>query len=346
MKLSPEAIHAADPKGMVADILQQGPHLADALWRADSAGLGDLDSPGGLVVCGMGGSAVGGDLAAAAVGGRLERPMITVRDYTLPSWVGPDALVLCASYSGGTEETLAACAAAAELGARRVAMTTGGALAEAARSDGVPVIGVPSGLQPRAAVAYMTVGALQCATAAGAAPDVRAEIEAASTLLATLAAEWGPDAPEDSAAKALAHQLADTIAVVYGAGPTAAVASRWKTQINENAKRPAFSATLPEADHNEICGWEASRELARLSAVFLGDRDQDPRLRRRIEPTATAAAAGAVDVERVEALGETAVERIMSLVFLGDLISAYMAVLEGVDPTPVEAIDRFKAQLS
>ena len=344
-ELSREAIGALDPSGMLDDVLDQGNQLADALWRVDSAGLGRLDAPGGLVVCGMGGSAVGGDLAAAAAGARATRPIMTVRDYDLPPWVGPEQLVLCASYSGTTEETLAAYAAAGERGSPRVALTTGGELAAAARADGVPVIGVPSGMQPRAAVAYMTVGALECASAAGAAPSLTGEIEAAAELLGRLASEWGPDAPRESPAKALAGFLEGTVPVVYGCGGTAAVAYRWKTQVNENAKWPAFALSLPEADHNDICGWAGVRQVARMSAVFLGDRDQHPQARRRFQPTAEEVASGAEDVEQVESVGETPVERVLSLVLLGDLVSVYLAALQGTDPTPVDAIDSFKAKL-
>ncbi len=129
--------------GMLEDVLAQPQQLGDALWRAQSAGIPKQDRPGGLVVCGMGGSAIGGDLATAALGDRATRPITTVRGYALESWTGPDSLVLCASYSGDTEETLACFEAAGVAGAGRVALTTGGKLAEAARAEGVPVIGVP-----------------------------------------------------------------------------------------------------------------------------------------------------------------------------------------------------------
>src|SRR6185503_1041755 len=121
------------------------------------------DARMGLVVCGMGGSAIGADLARGAIGDRARRPLVTSRDYAPPSWVSEDTLVLCSSYSGETEETLAAYDAAGDRGAQRIVMTTGGRLAEAARADGVPVIGVPSGMQPRAAIAYMLVGSLEVA---------------------------------------------------------------------------------------------------------------------------------------------------------------------------------------
>jgi glucose/mannose-6-phosphate isomerase len=343
--LDRESIAAVDPQGMLDDVLAQPGQLGDALWRFDSARLEERDMPGGLVVCGMGGSAIGGDLAAAVLGDRATRPVRTVRSYELPPWAGPGSLVLCASYSGDTEETLACFEAAGAAGDARVVLTTGGKLAEAARAEGVPVIGVPSGMQPRAAVVYMTVGALACAVACGAAMPLRTEIEAAAKPLAQRAAEWGPDAPDDSAAKALAATLAGTLPVVHGSGPTAAVARRWKTQLNENAKLPAFASELPEANHNEICGWPRGRELAPLAGVFLEDPDQHPRIGRRIELTADSVAAAGAPAERVRARGGSRLERVLSLVLLGDLVSVYLAALRGVDPTPVEAIEQFKAKL-
>jgi glucose/mannose-6-phosphate isomerase len=331
---------------MLGDVLAQPLQLGDALWRAQSAGVEGRDRPGGLVVCGMGGSAIGADLAAAALGDRATRPISTIRSYALESWTAPDSLVLCASYSGDTEETLACFEAAGAAGAGRVALTTGGKLAEAARAESVPVIGVPAGMQPRAAVLYMIVATLECASLCGAAPGVHSEIDTATALLERLVEEWGPDAPEDSEAKALARKLQGTIPVVHGSGPTSATARRWKTQLNENAAAAAFWSELPEANHNEICGWDRGREAAPLSAVFLEDPDQHPRVHRRIELTAAEVERAGAPVVRVEARGESRLERVLSLVLLGDLASVYLAVLDGVDPTPIEPLERFKAALA
>jgi len=338
--LTREAVEVADPAGIHRDALDQHLQVADALWRFESAGVPELDAPGGLVVCGMGGSAIGADLAAGVLGARAIRPLQTVRDYTLPAGTGSDTLVLAASYSGDTEETLACFEAAGAAGAPRVALTTGGRLAEAAREAGVPVIGVPSGMQPRAAVVYMLVCALGCAAACGAAPSLRGEIEAGAELLRRLADKAFD---EDSHPQRLALALHEQIPVFYGAGATAPVAQRWKTQVNENAKRPAFAAVLPEADHNEICAWERPDGLA---AVFLEEPDQHPRVQRRIEVTAEVLAGAGAPVERVAAAGSTPFERVSSLVLLGDLVSVFLAVLDGTDPTPVQAIERLKAELA
>ena len=344
--LSSEAVHDGDPSGMLGDVLAQPLQVPDALWRAQSAGIPRIDTPGGLLVCGMGGSAIGGDLAAAALGDRATRPLRTVRGYEIESWTLPDTLVLCASYSGNTEETLACFEAAGAAGAARVAITTGGALAETAREEGVPVIGVPSGMQPRAAVLYMLIATLECAAISGTAPSLHAEIDAAGGLLLKLAEEWGPGSAPDSQAKALAAALRGTVPVIHGAGPTAAPARRWHTQINENAKTAAFWTELPEGNHNEICGWARGRSLAPLSAVFLEDADQHPRVGHRIALTAEAVEQAGAAAHRVQSRGDSRLERVLSLVFLGDLTSVYLALLEGVDPTPVDPIEQFKAALA
>ena len=340
--LSPEAIAAADPNGMLGDVLAQPHQIGDALWRVESAGIPRADLPGGLIVAGMGGSAIGGDLAAAVLGARARRPVQTLRDYALPPWVGRETLVLCASYSGDTEETLACFEEATARGCPRVTLTTGGALAELARAAGVPVIGVPAGMQPRAAVVYMVVAALECAAACGAAPSLRGELEAAEPLLAKLANDWGPQAPHDSNAKALAFELQGSVPVIHGAGPTVAVARRWKNQLNENADHPAFWSELPEADHNEVCAWERAADFAPLHAVFLTDPDTDERVAQRVEPTARIAQRHT----EASGVGTSVLERVLSLVLLGDLVSVYLAALDGVDPWEIGAIERLKADLA
>jgi glucose/mannose-6-phosphate isomerase len=294
----------------------------------------------------MGGSAVGGDLARGALGDRLTRPMSTVRGYELPPWATPDSVVICSSYSGDTEETLACYEAAGALGAIRVAATTGGKLAELARADDVPVIGLPAGLQPRAAVAYMTVCVLEIAAAAGASARMRTEVDAAAAHVAELAGEWGPSAGSESLAWQIAEQAKDACVCVYGAGPTAAAAYRWKCQINENSKLPAFSAELPEADHNEIVGWEGAASSGSFLAIFLEDSDQHPRTRQRIKLTRQLIEPHAAGTLIVESRGDSPLARLMSLVFLGDLVSIYIAVLRGVDPKPVTVIDQLKRSLS
>jgi glucose/mannose-6-phosphate isomerase len=341
-----DAVRRHDRAGMVDDVLDLPGQLQDALWRFEAARVPARDAPSGLVVCGMGGSAVGADLAVGILGPDLRRPLLIVRGYEVPAWVGPDTLVLCSSYSGATEETLACFEAAGSAGAPRVVVTTGGPLAEAARCAGVPVVGVPAGLQPRAAVAYLAVAALESAARCGAARSRAGEIEDAAALLEGLTQEWGPDGPQDGAAKRLARSLLGTHPMVVGAEATAPVARRWKYQLNENAKLFAAAAEVPDADHNEVCGWAPSRLASPLSAVLLEDPGSHPRVLRRMGLTAESMGPGARVLERVTAPGANRTERVLALVLLGDLVSCYLAILDGIDPTPVEAIERLKELLA
>jgi glucose/mannose-6-phosphate isomerase len=344
--LGTDAISAVDSTGQTGEVLGLAEHLRDALWRVESSSAHAVDTPGGLIVAGMGGSASGGRLAAAALGPRLVRPFVTCDGYTLPGWTGPSTLVLCSSYSGNTEETLSAYDDALERGAPRLVATTGGALAGRARRDGVPVIPIPGGFQPRAAIGYSLVAALEAAALAGCGPSLHDEIEAAAKLADSLAAEWGPSSRDDSEAKSLARALHGTVPVIAGAELAAAAAYRWKCQFNENAALPAVTSVLPEADHNEIVGWEAAGELGKFSYVSLEDNDLHPRNARRAELTAEYAAVGAAPVVRVRARGTSRVERLVSLILLGDLVTIYAAVLRGVDPVDVTALDSLKATLA
>lgn len=323
---------------MIDDVLGIPDQLRDALWRIESARLEAAPSAG-LFVCGMGGSAIGGDLAAAALGDRLTGPMTTVRGYALPSWATPEWTVLCSSYSGETEETLACFEAAETLGAKRVVASIGGPLVDRARETDVPVVGLPGIFQPRAAVAYMVVVAAEVAWLAGVAPRLHTEIDAAAAFLAEQAETLQQQARE------IGVSIAGAVPVVYGADLTAPVARRWKTQVNENAKALAWWGEIPEADHNELLGWTGAAGDERPAAIFLEDRDQHPRIARRFDLTTATVKENAAAVVRVETAGETRLERLLWAVMLGDLVSLEAARRRGVDPDTVEAIERFKEEM-
>jgi glucose/mannose-6-phosphate isomerase len=323
---------------MIDDVLGIPDQLRDALWRIESARLESAPSAG-LFVCGMGGSAIGGDLAAAALGDRLTGPLLTVRRYSLPSWATPEWTVLCSSYSGETEETLACLEAAEVLGAKRVVASIGGPLVDRARETEVPVIGLPGIFQPRAAVAYMLVVAAEVAWLAGVAPRLHTEIDAAAAFLTEQSETLQQQARE------IAALVVGAIPVIYGADLTTSVARRWKTQVNENAKSLAWWSALPEADHNELLGWAGAAGDERPAAIFLEDRDQHPRIARRFELTASTLKSNAAAVVRVETAGETRLERLLWSVMLGDLVSLELARQRGVDPDTVEPIERFKEEM-
>jgi glucose/mannose-6-phosphate isomerase len=304
-------------------------------------------APSGLVVCGMGGSAIGADLVLAALPD-LNVPAAVVRGYRLPGWVGPETLVVVASYSGQTEEALACAEQARSRGGAPVCISSGGRLGAFAEREGLPLVTVPGGGQPRAAVGVLSAAVLAALEAAGLCHDHSDDVEGAAAQLEAENSVLSPES-EDTAnpAKSLARRLAKQLAVVYGAGATTPVARRWKGQINENAKAPAFFNELPELDHNELMGWTSLPRVTRASfALFLHDPEEDARLTRRAELTAREYEALGVSGELVAARGPSRLARLFSLVQLGDYVSCYLAVLYGVDPTPVDAIQAFKAGLA
>lgn len=342
--LGPAGVAAVDTASLIDDVLAMSDHIADAMWRAESAFLERADAAS-LVVCGMGGSAIGADLAAAVVGPAARRPIVTNRSYDLPSWVGEGDAVVLSSYSGSTEETLSCFEQARESGARLYVVSSGGPLSEQAQAAGIPLIGLPGIFQPRAAVAYGVVAVAEIAIATGIAPpSLRDDFNAATALLRELAAEWGPSV-EDSLPKRLAREAYGRLPVVYGSDLTVPIAYRWRCQINENAKTAAISAALPEANHNEICGWDGAAELTDSAAWFLIDAEQHARIAPRVRITAELAARHRARTESIASIGDSRAERLFSLVLLGDLVSIYLAVLRGVDPTPVPAIEELKDQL-
>ncbi|MGW4562791.1 SIS domain-containing protein [Streptomyces sp. NPDC004561] len=338
--LARPAVEQADPRRMIDDVVAQPAHLRDALDLLREVELPRGDFPGGLVVCGVGGSGLAGDVTSAVLGPRARRPVHTVRDYRPWPWLDGNTLVLCPSYSGNTDITLEYFTAAREAGAAVVALTGGGRLAELAAGRGTPLVRVPAGYQPRAVTSYAIVTALACAAAAGAGPDLREEIADAADFLQELVEEWGPQSPPDSLAKKLARDLTGTTALVYGTGPTAAVAHRWKTQLNETGKQAAFASEVLEADHHELCVWD-HLDPARWSAVFLADpADQHPRALHRLELTAQLVAGTGAAAHWIPARGATRIQRVLSLVLLADFVSVYAAALSGVDPSDIPLISR------
>ena len=332
-ELDRDAIAAVDTTGQLGEVLDLPVHLRDALWRVDSAEI-EPHASSGLVIAGMGGSAIGGRLACAILGDRAGGPVLSAADYALPPWIDESWTVLVASYSGSTEETLSCWEAAGRAGARRIATTTGGQLAEDARAAGVPVIPIPGGFQPRATVGYSTTIALEVARLCGLAPSLRDEIEAAAVACASVEAV-------DRGMVELAAAIGDRIPLIVGAELTAPVAYRWKCQINENAKRAAFATALPEHNHNEVEGWDE-----RLVPILLRDQDTHPRTLERYTITEAVAERASGRSHTVSGGGDTRAERLLQLVLLGDLMSIYLAVLDGTDPVSIDAIDYVKASLA
>lgn len=321
---------------MLEDVLDIPNHIRDALWRVDSAQLKPWPSSG-FVVCGMGGSAIGAELARGVIGDRLTGPFMVVRGYNFPNWINERWAVLASSYSGDTEETLNAFEQAGDAGTHRWVAGTGGKLGEKARKADIGVVGLPGFFQPRVTVAYMTVVAACAANRAGIAPDLSGELEGAAAFLESARDEL------QSQALQLAADINGTPVVVHGAGLTVSAAKRWANQFNENAKQLAFPAEIPEANHNLMEAW--AKGNGGLGAVFLTDRGQSPRERRRMELTAESIGRTGAPVFSIETQGETRAERLFWSVMLGDLVTVAVADKRGIDPTPVDEIQDFKRRL-
>ncbi len=335
------------PRQLTAGYAVARSGLSGVFGQAGAAAPPPPARPNGLAVCGMGGSAIGADLVLACVPG-LPVPVAVVRGYVLPAWVHSDVLVVAVSYSGDTEETLSCAQDALERGCTPVCVASGGALVALAGERGLPLISVPSGGQPRASLGYLSMPLLATLEAAGLCADFSADVGETVALLRAGNEAWGPEAGDaTNAAKQLATRLHAKQTVVYGAGLTVPAARRWKGQVNENAKAPAFWNELPELDHNELMGWTSLPHVAAATlAVFLDDARGDARLLRRAQLTAAELEARGVAVQRVQTRGASRLARLFSLVQLGDYASCYLALLYGVDPTPVGAIEDFKAKLA
>ena len=296
-----------------------------------------------VLVVGMGGSGVAGDYAgplAAEIGIRVT----THKSYGLPGWAPSSRpLVVAISYSGDTEETLSGVELARHHQLPIAVIAGGGELTRWASEEGWPVVVVPHELQPRAAIGYLLGGLLRIVEAATSLEGTGESLEQAAQVAEGLLA-----GPGLSLASDLADGLAGRIVVVYGSeGPTAAVAKRWKTQINENAKTPCYAGVLPEADHNELAGWEALPDLTRRSmgAVMLRDTGEPPQLESRFRLTREAMMATVPVVGEVHAVGEGLLARMVGLTVVGDALSVYLAERAGVDPVPVRAIEELKQAL-
>jgi glucose/mannose-6-phosphate isomerase len=344
---SQEVLH--DSLGMI-DALAGAPEALDA-GRAAGAAV-ELPYPPEAVkdvlICGMGGSGIAGDLVVAAYSQRLRRPVATQRDYYLPGWVGEDTLVVLVSYSGDTEETLTAAMQALDRNSLAVVIASGGKLASFYGAQGVPVVAVPGGMQPRAAILHLLTPLVVVLSRLGVLPPVDADLDEARATLAAAVAAYRPEVPEpENAAKQLARSLADVIPVIYGAEATTAVARRWKSQLNENAKVPAFVADIPEANHNEIVGFESDTEFARnCQLILLRDPTQHRQVQRRFDFTRQILESRVKGVFSIEAEGEGALARVLDLVTLGDYVSLYLACRRGLDPGPVDSIQRLKDLLA
>ena len=325
-------------------------HEAAAMVHADA--LPKVGSIRNIVVMGMGGSGISGDVVAAAFNDELPVPITVLKQMRTPAFVGPDTLAFAMSYSGGTEETLSMTRRAADQGAQIVAISRGGELERMALDAGGLHIACPEGFLPRAAIGALVAPLCTVLYRMGLAPGAQAMLTRAQAQLARRRDQCDPQI-EGAAnpARELARQIGRTIPLIYGGGAIGAVAAyRWKCDVNENAKAPAFSHAYPELDHNEICAWGQHGDVTRqlMTLVELRHGFEHPRLRLRFEATREIIDECVHQVLSVEAEGEGRLGQLLDLMYMGDWTSCYLALQNDVDPGPIDAIfalkDRMAAQ--
>lgn len=370
---SPSDLEAADPAGMLRAVASSAAQVREAAALCVEAGVGrlsDEDLPRSVVVLGMGGSGIAGDLLAGVAGSTCPVPILSHRGHGLPTWVGAADLVIAVSCSGSTEETLSALEEAVRRGCRLLVVGAAGSPVETLASRGRGLfVPVAQGRQPRASVFALSTPLLIAGDALGLLSCSLEEVEATAVLLEQLAGRNRPDADTVlNPSKTLALSMMATLPVVWGSSPLSGVAAyRFACQLNENAKTPATWGVLPEAGHNQIVAFDGpfagaggstddifrdredddeAAERTRLHLVLLRDSEEHPQVAKRVVVSRDLARSRGVGVSELQAEGSSAFQRIASLVTLGDWTSTYLALAEGLDPTPVDVITQLKAQIS
>ena len=339
-----------DPGDMAVRIASQPEQIEEALERCEANPWKlPIRDPALIAVGALGGSAIAADLSAGLYHDQLPHPLITVRDYHWPAFVNKKALALLCSYSGETEETLTLYHRAGNRQVPRAAITSGGTLAAWCERDGAPCALLTPGSPPRAALFSAWVALTALLRSLRWVDDPAPLWREAAAVLRARNASLGPNTGEAAnPVKQLARSVRDRFVFVYaGAERVGPVATRWRQQLNENAKMPAHSALVPELNHNEIVGWERSGGTPRsVAVVLLRDAEDSAATRTRLTLTGEYAARQGAVVYEVTSTGEGRLARLASLVQFGDYLSLYLAFLAGVDPTPVASIDEFKRRLA
>lgn len=338
-----------DKSGMRLQIRGLPEQCLDAWEKASKFNLpSDYSDVNKVIILGMGGSAIGGDLLKALTG-TLSNPLVLVhRDYNLPEYVDEKTLVIASSYSGNTEETLSGFAQALKRDCKRLVISTGGKLTSIARENGVPVFVIKHVSPPRAALGYSLLPLLAIMQNLGFVSDKSLEVKNMVKCLQNLSESWQENVPvEKNQAKQVAVKLDGKVAIIYGAGILSDAARRWKTQINENSKAWAFFEILPELNHNAVLGYRYPAGIVnKIFVLLLRCQSLNPRTLIRYKVTSELLDQNRISYQVLDSEGTGPLEHIMSLIYLGDWVSYYLAILNGVDPTPIPEIDLLKKRLA
>jgi glucose/mannose-6-phosphate isomerase len=346
-----EKIRQIDRLGMLEaaeNFYNQLTHAQEITTQTDLSSLKDKKYSG-IAFLGMGGSGFSGDIIKELIKYETDLPMEVVKGYRLPGCVTSSWLTVAFSYSGNTEETVYALQEAIKRRSQILCVTSGGQTEEIAKKYAYPLVKVPGGYQPRAASAYLFFPVYLILAQLGIIRSSQDEIEDCLQMIGRRASDYNRNSQtEENAAKKLALGIAGRLPVVYGTeGPLAAVAYRWKCQFNENAKCPSFFNQFPELNHNETVGWERLFELSKKFALILfEDPTQQELIRKRIEVTKKIIGEHFGKVIEIEVQGQSLLARTLSTMYLGDIASVYLAILNQVDPYQIDKINILKAELA
>lgn len=344
----PDKVKAIDKGGMLELCKKMPDFCKDAIKRAKRVKIPAIyKSPENVIVAGMGGSAIGGELLKDWLYDRASIPLEVCRDYVLPTYADENSLVMTVSYSGETEETLSAFLEAVKRRCMILTISSGGHMQTFARKLGIPHISIPTGFPPRAAIAYTFFPLVVLMKKIHVIKETDEEIEEALHILQKISEENALRVPiKNNKAKKLALEIEGTIPIVYGFKQYSAVARRLKCQFNENSKIPSKFDIFSELNHNEVVGWEAPKKLTQtFSIILLRDPKEPPEIKQRIEITKQLASKKVYKVLEIQAVGKQKLAKMLSAMYTGDLASIYLAVLRGVDPTPTKTIAHLKAEM-
>jgi len=344
----PQVYKRYDAEGMLTH-LHEMPKLCEQAWQmAMNFGLPqDYSKVSKIVITGMGGSAIGGDLVSKLVASEAKLPIIIHRDYNLPAFIDSKTLVIASSYSGMTEETLSSFKQALETDSKKLVITTGGKLKIMAEERNVPVFSFDYKAQPRAALPFSFLPILAFLQRLGFIKDKSAEVAETVEALERLSRRINEGVSlSQNPAKQLANRLCGHLPIIYGADMLSEVAHRWKTQLNENSKAWAFYEVFPELNHNAVVGYQFPPELSsKIVVVLLRSAYLPKRIQLRYQVTCQLLEQARVSYQIVDSEGTSPLSQMMNLVLFGDYTSYYLAILYKIDPSPVEAIDYLKEQL-
>lgn len=297
-----------------------------------------------IVLAGMGGSALPGVVLGAWP--RLRIPFEIVRGYDLPEYIGPNTLVISSSYSGNTEETLEALSQAEAKGAQIAVVAAGGKLSDIAREKGYPLFEIPAGIQPRMATFYFVNAFMAILQPLDVTVEDVSELRQVGEWLKPFVAEWGPTVPTaHNYAKQIALELMGKTPVIYSGPKLFSAANKWKIACNENGKNTAWCNYYPEFNHNEFIGWSSHPVDKPFAVVEIRSSLEHPRVQKRFEVSERLLSGLRPSPLVVEPIGETLLQQLVWATALGDFVTLYLGLLNGIDPTPVGLVEKLKVEL-